>query len=206
VRVLDTHVHADHLSGGPELAASAGAPYSVDALADGETIFLGKSKIRVLAAPGHTPGSVMFLADDRFLLSGDTLFVSGVGRPDLGGHAAVWARDLFATLRDKIGPLADDTVVLPAHFASVDEIGPDGIVSVRLGDLRRSSPEMRIRDERSFVDAIVAAVSKPPAAYDHIVRANLGLESATEEQRTEWELGRNQCAASASAAAGRERA
>ena len=218
VRVLDTHVHADHLSGGPELAAASGAPYSVDAgagfelrrpvrpVADGESIRFGAAEIRVLASPGHTPGSVMLLAGERHLLSGDTLFVAGVGRPDLGGEAAAWARDLFATLRDRIGPLPDETVVLSAHFASVAEIGPEGIVSVRLDDLRRRAPEMQIGDERSFVEAMVAAVSKPPAAYERIVRANLGLESAPEEQMTEWELGKNQCAASARAAADRRRA
>jgi glyoxylase-like metal-dependent hydrolase (beta-lactamase superfamily II)/rhodanese-related sulfurtransferase len=217
VRVLDTHVHADHLSGGPALAAAVGAPYSVDAgagfelrravrpLEDGETIRFGESAIRVLASPGHTPGSVLLLAGERHLLSGDTLFVAGVGRPDLGGQAEAWGRALFATLRDRIGPLPDETVVLPAHFASVSEIGPDGIVSSRLGDLRGRAPEMQIRDERSFVGAMVASVSKPPAAYEHIVRANLGLESAPEEQMTEWELGKNQCAASASAAADRSR-
>jgi len=214
VHVADTHVHADHVSGGPELARRAGAPYSVDAgsgfelrrtvrqLADGSAIPFGASAIRVIAAPGHTPGSVLLLAGDRHLLSGDTLFVGGVGRPDLGGDPAAWGRALFATLTRKLAPLPDDTVVLPAHYASVAEIGADGAVSGRLGDLRRDVPEMRIAEERAFVEAMVAGAKPAPAAYERILRANLGLEDAPVESMTEWELGRNQCAASSKAAAG----
>jgi glyoxylase-like metal-dependent hydrolase (beta-lactamase superfamily II)/rhodanese-related sulfurtransferase len=217
VRVLDTHVHADHLSGGPELAERASAPYfvnagegtamrrTVDALADGDFIRLGGAglEVQVLAAPGHTPGSTLFRVGRRHLLSGDTLFVSGVGRPDLGGHVVAWGRALFRTLRERIAPMPDDTVVLPAHFSSASEIGADGIVSGRLGELRRGVPEMRIMDERKFIDVMEAAVKTPPPAYEHLIRANLGLENPSEEQIAEWELGKNQCAASANIAASR---
>src|SRR5262245_5343049 len=105
VRVLDTHVHADHLSGGPELCARTGAVYSVgigpaggehpltaERLRDGQRLRLGGSsghavELEVLATPGHTPGSASFLLEERYLFSGDTLFVRGLGRPDLGGQA-----------------------------------------------------------------------------------------------------------------------
>jgi glyoxylase-like metal-dependent hydrolase (beta-lactamase superfamily II)/rhodanese-related sulfurtransferase len=212
VRVLDTHVHADHLSGGPALAARSGAPYFVSAgegfelcqstepLADGQTLRVGGDtgvtiQVRIMATPGHTPGSSSYLVGRRHLLTGDTLFVKSVGRPDLGGHVAEWGRVLFRTLKERLGSLPDDTVVLPAHFAGLDEIGPHGVVAATLGTLRRIVPELQIADEEAFVAAMRRALKPPPAAYAEIIRANLGLASVDPEKATEWELGKNQCAA-----------
>jgi glyoxylase-like metal-dependent hydrolase (beta-lactamase superfamily II)/rhodanese-related sulfurtransferase len=210
---LDTHVHADHVSGGPTLARRLGVPYFVSAgeafalrhavhpLADGERIRLGGEEgvaigVRAVSAPGHTPGSTCYLVDGTHLLTGDTLFVSGVGRPDLGGHAAEWGRDLFETLTRRLAGLPDETVVLPAHYGGVAEISGDGVVSGRLGDLRRSVPEMRIATADAFVAAVAGAIDEPPKAYASIVEVNLGAE-APEEAIVEWELGKNRCAASA---------
>ena len=212
VRVLDTHVHADHVSGGPALAARVGAPYFVNAgegfdlklpvapLRDGEVIRLqgGASlQVRLMATPGHTPGSTSYLIGGRYLLSGDTLFVSSVGRPDLGGHVVEWGRALFHTLRGRIAALSDDTVVLPAHYGGVAEIGPGGLVAARLGELRRGVPEMKIATEEEFVAVVRAAVGKPPDSYAEIIAVNLGQGRPSEEKVTEWELGRNQCAVAA---------
>jgi glyoxylase-like metal-dependent hydrolase (beta-lactamase superfamily II) len=212
VRVLDTHVHADHLSGGPRLAARAGVPYSVDAgadfelrhavepLVDGQELSLGGEpdstvRVQVMATPGHTPGSTSYLVGRRYLLTGDTLFLASVGRPDLGGRVREWGQVLFHTLRERFGALPPDTVVLPAHYAGPAEIGPDGVVSRRLGELRRALPELRLTDETAFVEAMRRALKSPPAAYDEIVRANLGPVPIDPERATEWELGKNQCAA-----------
>jgi glyoxylase-like metal-dependent hydrolase (beta-lactamase superfamily II) len=208
VRVLETHVQADHVSGGPALAARAGVPYSVagengelrhpaEPMRDGETFRLGGPggggpEVRAWATPGHTPGSTSYLVDGRYLLSGDTLFVGGVGRPDLGGHAEAWARDLFRTLR-RLAALPGDTVVLPAHYAGPGEIGPDGVVAARLADLGRTVPELSL-DQAAFVRHVVAAVRPPPAAYADIVGVNRGLAPPDPERVTEWELGKNECA------------
>lgn len=214
VRVLDTHVHADHLSGGPTLAARAGAPYFVDAgegfqlrhpvrrLADGQELRLGGDRgvsiqVRIMATPGHTPGSSSYLVGPRHLLTGDTIFVKSVGRPDLGGHVIEWGRALFHTLSERLATLPEDTVVLPAHCSGPGEIGPDGVVAGRLGALRREVPELRITSEEAFVAAMRAALKPPPAAYAEIVRANLGPTPVDPDKATEWELGKNQCAASA---------
>lgn len=219
VHVLDTHVHADHVSGGAALATRAGAPYFVNAgegfelhqsvrpLADGAELRLGGAggvnlQVRLVATPGHTPGSSAFLVGRNHLLTGDTLFVRSVGRPDLGGHVVEWGRALFHTLRDRFAALPDDTVVLPAHYAGVDEIGPDGVVSGRLGELRRTVPELAIPTEAAFVAAMEAAVTAPPATYADIIRVNLGQQSVDEDKASEWELGKNQCAASAGPRAG----
>ena len=212
VRVLDTHVHADHLSGGPALASRSGAPYFVRAgegfelrhpvepMADGQELRLGGGagvtvQVRIMETPGHTPGSCSYLVGCRHLLTGDTLFVKSVGRPDLGGHVVEWGRALFHTLRERLVSLPEDTVVLPAHFAGPDEIGPDAVVAAPLAVLRRVVPELQIADEEVFVAAMRAALKPPPEAYAEIIRANLGLVAVEPDKATEWELGKNQCAA-----------
>jgi len=210
VRVLDTHVHADHVSGGPALAARAGAPYSAGAgpgelrhraetLADGRRIRIGSPpeaalELEVLATPGHTPGSASFLLGGRYLFSGDTLFVRGVGRPDLGGQADAWGRALYETLHARLARLPDSTVILPAHSAGVEEAGAHGIVRGTLGELRQGR-EFRHADADAFVRAL--AIEPAPAAYAEIVRANLGHSAPTPDEVAEWELGKNRCATSA---------
>lgn len=212
VRVFDTHVHADHLSGGPELARSSGASYFVGAadgelrhaitpVRDGEEIRLagdsGKTLvIRVLATPGHTPGSTSFLVGRRHLLTGDTIFVSGVGRPDLGGHVVEWSRDLYQTLQGRIAALPDEVVILPGHYSNVSEMRSDGVVARLLGEIRRDVPELRSRGEEEFVEAMKSVLSTPPEIYARIIETNLGVSQVDAEEATEWELGKNQCAAS----------
>lgn len=182
IGVLDTHVHADHVSGAPKLAASIGEQRSDELL-------------RTLPTPGHTPASRSFLVDGKYLLAGDTMFVESVGRPDLGGQVVAWGRMLFRTLTERIADLPDDTVVLPAHYASPSEIGPDGIVSARLGDLRRTVPELQIRSEEEFVESMKKAMRTPPETYEKIIRVNSGLAEIDEATASEWELGKNECAA-----------
>ncbi|HEX9162429.1 MAG TPA: MBL fold metallo-hydrolase [Thermoanaerobaculia bacterium] len=216
--VFDTHVHADHVSGGPALAPRHHARYfvaggsgvdlrqRVDPARDGEQIRLGGPggvtlTVSVLSTPGHTPGSTSFLVGRNHLLTGDTLFVGSVGRPDLGGHVVEWGKMLFRTLTDRIARLPDDLVILPAHYASTAEIDEQGIVRGRLGDLRRTVPELQIRTESEFVEAMKKALKTPPAVYEQIIRVNLGLQPLDEEKASEWELGKNQCAASVRRAA-----
>ena len=219
-RVLDTHIHADHVSGGPALAVRLGVPYSVSAgegfelrqpvtpLDDGQALRVGGPggvtiEVRVMRTPGHTPGSTSYLVGGRYLLTGDTMFVTSVGRPDLGGHVEEWGQMLFTTLTERLAPLPDDVLVLPAHYAGVQEIGARGIVAGRLGTLRRTVPELQCRSVEEFVASVRAAVKDPPASYAEIIKVNLGVSSAPLEQITEWELGKNECAASAKRAAPR---
>ena len=218
VHVLDTHVHADHVSGGPELARRLGVPYYVCAgegfelrhpvtpLADRQQIRIGGERgvaieVRVIRTPGHTPGSTSFLVDGRHLLTGDTLFVASVGRPDLGGHVEEWGRDLFASLRERLGDLPNGVRVLPAHYSGTSEISAEGVVWAELGALRASVPELQLATAEDFVSAVRQSVKEPPPAYAGIIRVNLG-EAASDELISEWELGKNQCAVSAPRPAG----
>jgi glyoxylase-like metal-dependent hydrolase (beta-lactamase superfamily II)/rhodanese-related sulfurtransferase len=194
-QVFDTHVHADHISGGPALARRHQARYFVARTPGAERTHEGEMDL--LSTPGHTPGSTSFLVGRKHLLTGDTLFVDSVGRPDLGGHVVEWGKMLFHTLTERLAPLPDDLAILPAHYASTSEIDADGIVRGRLGVLRRTVPELQIRSEAAFVDAMKRSLTTPPAVYEQIIRVNLGERTVDEETASEWELGKNECAAKA---------
>ena len=161
--VFDTHLHADHVSGGPALARDAGvgyhasradfedAPMPIAELLDGRAVRIGGLEVLPivpLGTPGHTPGSTSLLVGGAHLLTGDTLFVDDVGRPDLGGQAAAWARELHRTLHERLRPLGDAVVVLPAHTASLAGPGPDGAVAGTLGGLRRGNRAMQLGQRR----------------------------------------------------------
>ena len=112
-----------------------------------------------------------------------------------------WGHALFDTLKRRLAELSGETRVLPAHYSGMAEVSPEGVVWDLLGDLRRTVPEMQIATADAFVAAVRGAVKDPPKAYAEIIKVNLGA-SATEEKISEWELGKNQCAASARKAAG----
>ncbi|HET9444397.1 MAG TPA: MBL fold metallo-hydrolase, partial [Acidimicrobiales bacterium] len=204
--VVDTHLHADHVSGAPQLAEAAGVPYLLvddgGALrdhrhpADGEAVLdTPEVDVRAVAlySPGHTPGSTGILVGDRFLLSGDTLFVEGVGRPDLGGRVEEWARDLHRTLTERLASLSDDVLVLPAHYQSRGERDARGLYAARLGDLRRHAEFTAGLD--AFLADVAAGARPAPPEYGRIRRVNLGAEPLADDLLDELEVGRNQCAA-----------
>lgn len=208
-RVLDTHLHADHISGGPALAQEAGAEYYIqkadtgDAplrhipLLDGDVFRIGKSSVEVMAhlLPGHTPGSTSFLVDHKFLLSGDTLFVHGVGRPDLGGKVEEWARMLYDSLFRKLSRYAEDLVVLPTHYAGPSEVDDQGLVMGSLAKLRKDNPALQAESEEAFVRYIKSRIKSQPAIYQDIRLVNLREKEIDEETASEMELGKNECAA-----------
>lgn len=188
--VIDTHVHADHASGGPALAKKAGAAYclheSADValpftpLRDGEEIELGNTRIRVLHTPGHTPESVCLVVTDLrrgpdpwFVLTGDTLFVGAVGRPDLPGHARENAARLHDSIHEKLLTLPDDLEVYPGHFAgSACGAGMSGKPSSTLGFERRYSSLLSFGKDQ-FVEAL-ADVPPKPAEMERLLRINSG--------------------------------
>src|SRR5262249_47867568 len=208
-RVFDTHIHADHVSGGAALARRCGAEYFIAAaenvgarlnarpLSDGAVLQMRTAgvSIQVLETPGHTPESVCYLIGERYLFSGDTLFSDGIGRPDLGGHLEEWGQALYRSLRTRLLDLSERTLVLPAHYAGPSAIKADGIIGEYLAVLRQSIPELQLPSEDEFIQALTSQMRPPPRQYEEIVKVNLGVAEASEERVSEWELGRNQCAA-----------
>jgi glyoxylase-like metal-dependent hydrolase (beta-lactamase superfamily II) len=211
-RVIDTHLHADHLSGGPGLTRALGIPYHIcldDAagaqfpyhpLEDGAHVALGSSVVEIIAlhTPGHTPGSTSLLVNERYLLTGDTLFVNSIGRPDLGDKAEEWAQLLYRTLFDRIARLPDDVLILPAHYSDVTEIRQDGIVATTLWEARQRNPVFERRTETQFLEYVLSRLPAQPPIYHEIRRANLGRIVLDAEHAIAAELGPNQCAAALS--------
>lgn len=213
--VFDTHLHADHISGGHELARKTGAEYHVSPadmegakieyspLTDGQVFELGDTSLEVMAisAPGHTPGSTCVLFDGKALFTGDTLFVSSMGRPDLGGMAAEWVADLYRTIQG-LRRFPNDVLILPAHTAGPSEYDGEGIVRRTLGQIRETNPLMLIEDEEEFSKRVLSHLPEQPKEYQDMRKTNMGALDPDEEKRELWELGKNQCAIEQAKAAG----
>ncbi|MBT2690736.1 MBL fold metallo-hydrolase [Bacillus sp. ISL-47] len=206
--IVDSHLHADHISGGKELSDRTGAKYylmqsegaifDINALEEHDEIVFEDVKLEVLAVktPGHTPGSVSFFVNDKLLFSGDTIFVGGLGRPDLGGKVAEWAQDLFNTVYEKVAAIADDVIVLPGHYADLDdEMNEEGFIGDLLGNIRSRNELMQNKNKAEFVDMVVAnANSETPPNFEEIVAINRGVMKAEAEKQQELEIGPNRCA------------
>lgn len=204
VSVLDTHLHADHVSGASSLSGQAGTPYFLsDDDAAGATIErdavplqvkIGRTPIDIVAlpVPGHTLGSTALLIDKRYLISGDTLLPESVGRPDLGNKAREWTGYLYDSLAGILAKLDPNTAVLPAHASSAKQYDDCGTCVRRLGDLLTAQP---LDDRNTFVErtAAIAAGATQPDEYAQIRLVNLG-ERATAERIEQLEIGVNQCA------------
>ena len=205
-RVADTHLHADHLSGGPALARETGAVYALpqgDAGAvavphvpvqDGEIWRFGGVAVRALHTPGHTDGSTCYLVADRFLLTGDTLFVKGIGRPDLSGQGERLARVLHRTLTATVAALPDRLEVLPAHLAGPGELSGAGVASARLGALKRETLSRLPADADAFARSVLASLPEQPPNFGRIRLANRA--GRADEDPAELEFGPNRCAVS----------
>ncbi len=206
--IVDSHLHADHISGGRELAERTGATYYLmksegaifefEAFENHDVIEFSNVKLEVLAVktPGHTPGSVSFFVNHKLLFSGDTIFVTGLGRPDLGGKAREWAADLYNTVYNKVSQIADDVIVLPGHYANFhEEVNPQGFIGNTLGTIRQMNDIMTGQTQDYFVEHVAASASSDtPPNFEDVVAINRGIKTVSIEEKQELEIGPNRCA------------
>ncbi len=201
--VVDSHLHADHLSASRALARAAEASlhlhpadgwrFAHGDLAEGDRFTLAGREVLVRHVPGHTPGSSAFVLDGAAVLTGDVLFVDGVGRPDLAQHAAEFAADLHRSLTETLLALDPATVVLPAHFGEDVVVRPGEPVASGLGELARSLAPLSLEAGEFIAWATGRATPRPPN-YVAVVEANAAGDAPDEEEAHLLELGPNRCA------------
>ena len=205
--VLDTHVHADHLSRGRLLAEQAGATFHLPAqervsydyrpVDDGDVVAMGAVRLKALHTPGHTLESTTYLLDgdvDRdAIFTGDTLFLTGVGRPDLeagAGKAGERARLLYRSLQQLLA-LPAETLVLPGHTS--EPVPFDGEpIAATLADVREEAELLNV-SEADFVETVLARIPPTPPNHDRIVALN-EVGRIPEDDVIDLEAGANRCA------------
>lgn len=203
---IDTHVHADHVSGVRELAAETGGTvvlpggatergleFDAHLISDGETLPLGDREITAHALPGHTTEMIGYLFAGVFA-TGDTIFLDGVARPDLEDEDA--AQEAAGTLWQTVQHLEtfdSETIVAPAHIGPTTAPGDDGSFTATLGQLQNSLTAFQ-ESKSAFVDRVTSDLPPQPTNYREIIAVNLGQQSATAEESFELELGPNNCA------------
>jgi glyoxylase-like metal-dependent hydrolase (beta-lactamase superfamily II)/rhodanese-related sulfurtransferase len=200
--VLDTHIHADHLSRARVLAEQSGATlylpaqkrvgFAFTALDDDDILAIGSARLRVLRTPGHTAESASYLLDGRALFTGDTLFLNAVGRPDLhAGPDAARARAhlLYASLQ-RLLALPAQTVIAPGHTSAPIPFDQLPLVAT-LADVRAQTPLLLAAPD-AFVESVLARI--PPAPPNHSQIIELNEAGALAENLVALEAGANRCA------------
>ncbi len=207
--IFETHIHADHLSRARSLAQKTGATLVMPAtsslrtslpfqpIQDGEVFRLGPIEIRAIATPGHTTESTCYLVNDEALISGDTLFVESIGRPDLekgDAGATKGAELLFDSLHRRLLALPDAVQIFPAHYSGAIKFNAEPLTA-RLGELRGKIALLKAEKE-AFVKTVVASLPAKPPNHEMIISINEG------KTRFDWnfmsptdlETGPNRCA------------
>jgi glyoxylase-like metal-dependent hydrolase (beta-lactamase superfamily II) len=202
ITVLDTHIHADHLSRSRALAEQTRATlylpdqarvsFSYTPIGDDDTIAIGSARLTALQMPGHTAESTSYLLDDHILFTGDTLFLSAVGRPDLHASpeaARTRAHALYASLR-RVLSLPSATMVLPGHTSAPAPFDAQPIAAP-LEQVRAQTPLLHVAEDE-FVDTVLARIPPPPPNHTRITELN---EAGTlVDDPIALEAGANRCA------------
>jgi glyoxylase-like metal-dependent hydrolase (beta-lactamase superfamily II) len=219
-KVVDTHQHADHISAAKDLAKKTSAIYYQSSyenyfdnikgnrhIKDEDVIDVGKIKIKAIYTPGHTNGSISFLVhgiidknnnnndnnkNSKLLFTGDTLFINGIGRPDLRDNAKEFASMLYDTLHNKLFSLSKDVLVFPAHFDK--DVQSQKIISSSLGEIEKKGIGFLKLDRQSFIDKISSMVIPMPSNFKEIIAINSGNKpSPTVDELFDLEIGPNRC-------------
>ncbi len=205
-KVMDTHLHADHVSGAKELAEKSKAqlylsPYenykeigSFSRLNDGDVIRIGSVLLQVIYTPGHTQGSVSLWLGNKLLFTGDTLFVNNIGRPDLKEQTEKLALKLHASIKDRIFRLPDETIILPAHHDRPVEANT--FIEAQLGDVKSQHNLQQIfgLQKEPFVQRMKSITMPTPPSYKEIMLMNEGeKEKPSLKEIHQLEMGPNRC-------------
>jgi len=211
IKTFETHLQADYISGSQQIFSGTGAQivghqndfkdatFEYKSPNDQEVFKFSKGgpEIQAIHMPGHTPGSTSYLIDNKYMVSGDTVFILSIGRPDLGGMAEDWSKLLFNTLKTKIAVLDDDLVILPGHYIEWSEANPQQMFVDTLGGIRNKNADIYdIAEEGEFVRFIKDNMRKQPDEYAEIRKVNAGLLEVDDEDQEIMDLGKNECAAS----------
>ncbi len=212
IKSFETHLQADYISGSKQIAADRGAhvlghendfkdaTFKYQKIVDDQVYSFSKGgpEIKALHMPGHTPGSTSYLIDNKYLITGDTVFILSIGRPDLGGKAEEWSKLLYHTLKTKIMELEDDLVILPGHYMDWSEANPSRVFSDTLGNIKNKNSDIySISTETEFIGFIKNNMRPQPEVYAEIRKVNAGLLEVGAEEQEIMDLGKNECAASA---------
>ncbi len=210
-RTFETHCQADYISGSMALKATVGAEivapdedfhvatFDYTSAADGSffQFSTGGPEIKAIHTPGHTPGSTCYLIDNRYIVTGDTVFILSIGRPDLGGMVQEWSKMLYATMTQKIMQWDNTILVLPGHYMDWKEANPELSFAKTLEQIKAINTDIySIADEDAFYDFIKSNMRKQPDEYAKIREINVGLVVVDDEDADIMDLGKNECAAS----------
>jgi glyoxylase-like metal-dependent hydrolase (beta-lactamase superfamily II) len=208
---FETHLQADYISGSQKLVKDTNADiighegdfgmavFDYIAVKDGQIIQPSNKavKIKVVHTPGHTPGSTSYLVDDRFLISGDAVFIKSIGRPDLGGKVEEWSKLLFNTIQNVLKPMDKQIQVLPGHYMGWSEMTQDATFIDSLGHIMAINSEIYgIGEVEAFTEFIKDNMRKQPEVYAKIREVNAGLLNPDEGEQKTMDIGKNECAAS----------
>jgi glyoxylase-like metal-dependent hydrolase (beta-lactamase superfamily II)/rhodanese-related sulfurtransferase len=207
-KVMDTHLHADHVSGAKELSKTTKAelylsPYenykeigSFSRLNDRDVIRIGSIPLQVIYTPGHTQGSVSLRLGSKLLFTGDNLFVNNIGRPDLKEHTQELASKLHASIKGTIFRLPDETIILPAHHDR--PVKADTFIEAQLGDIKsqQNLKEIFGLQKEPFVKRMKSITMPTPPSYKEIMPMNEGeREKPSLKEIHQLEMGPNRCSA-----------
>jgi hydroxyacylglutathione hydrolase len=182
--VIDTHTHADHISGARNIAkmsnltgvymhANSGSRFKTIPVQDRDIMRLGSAKLQFIYTPGHTHDHVCILVNDSKLLTGDTLLVGDVGRIDLGGDQRINSDMLYESLHNKLLRLRDDVEVFPTHIGAVQHIGSTSKSST-LSKEKADNPALRLGNKDEFFKYMTEDWPPKPPDYQNIVGLNRG--------------------------------
>ncbi|WP_430897834.1 MULTISPECIES: MBL fold metallo-hydrolase [unclassified Paraflavitalea] len=203
--LAETHIHADHLSRSKQLAELHNAPFYLPipnkaafkhtALKDGDKIQLGKIIIEIISTPGHTAESTSYLIGNKILLTGDTLFINGVGRPDLkaNNEEAIHKSKLLYNTLQKLLTLDENITVLPAHTSQPVDFDNKPIQTT-IGSIRQNVAILQLNEEE-FIKTIQQRIPPTPANYLAIVEKNIKGDFS-DINPVDLEAGANRCAIS----------